>query len=183
MIKLSDILVKNKETGKKYDVKKPDPSKHEFTWDYRGSKENPNPFVKKKSVKKEEVEDHSNDRDMVVGVAEIVRMVKDMDNRKEIANSMVNKFNKENVKYNKDEFMKMAGISESLSEMGVNDIHFKQIMKIYTRGGNLKKKISDFLFPGKPVQSSAVIAKELRSMDYDDVKELEDKLRIDIHKF
>ena len=102
MIKISDILVKNKETGKKYDVKKPDPSKHEFTWDYRGSKENPNPFTKKKSVKKEEVEDHSNDRDMVVGVAEIVKMVKDVSNRKEIANHMINKFNKENVNYNKD---------------------------------------------------------------------------------
>ena len=53
MIKLSelikDILVKSKKTGKKYDVKKPDPSKHDFTWDYRGSKENPNPFSKKKA--------------------------------------------------------------------------------------------------------------------------------------
>ena len=130
-----------------------------------------------------EIEDHSNDRDMVVGVAEIIKMVKDLDNRKEIATSMIKKFDNENVNYNKDEFMKMAGLNSQISEMGVNDIHFKQIMKIYSRGGNLKKKISDFLFPGKQVQSSAVIAKELRSMDYDDVKELEDKLRIDIHKF
>ena len=108
MIKLSDILVKNKVTGKKYDVKKPDPSKHEFTWDYRGSKENPNPFAKKKSVKKEEVKDHSNDRDMVVGVAEIIKMVKDLDNRKDIAVAMMAKFRNEDVIFDKDEFLKMC---------------------------------------------------------------------------
>lgn len=47
----NEILVKNKETGKKYDVKKPNPDKHEFTWDYRGTKENPNPFEKKEKSK------------------------------------------------------------------------------------------------------------------------------------
>lgn len=134
-------------------------------------------------IKEANQQDHSNDRDMVVGVAQIVKMVKDINNRKEIANSMINKFNKENVNFNKDEFMKMAGINSSISEMSVNDIHFKQLLKIYSRGGKLKKAISDFLFPGKPVQSSALIAKELRNMDYNDVTELENKLRIDIHKF
>lgn len=51
MIKLSDILrdvfVKSKKTGKKYDVKKFNSDKHDMTWDYRGSKENPNPFASK----------------------------------------------------------------------------------------------------------------------------------------
>jgi len=51
MIKLSeiikDVFVKNKKTGRKYDVKKFNQDKHDMTWDYRGSKENPNPFARK----------------------------------------------------------------------------------------------------------------------------------------
>jgi len=54
MIRLSDIFVKNRETGKKYDVKKVNPEKHEFAYDYRGSKENPNPFKKEKPKKVKE---------------------------------------------------------------------------------------------------------------------------------
>ena len=52
---------------------------------------------------------HENDRDMVTGVAEILLMVKDKDNRIEIANNMVNKFNSENTIFNKNEFLKMCG--------------------------------------------------------------------------
>jgi hypothetical protein len=51
---------------------------------------------------------HENDRDMVVGVAEIVRMVDDMNNRKEIADVMLRKFNKEDVIHNVDEFLTMC---------------------------------------------------------------------------
>lgn len=51
MIRLSeiikDVFVKNKKTGRKYDVKKFNQNKHDMTWDYRGSKENPNPFASK----------------------------------------------------------------------------------------------------------------------------------------
>ena len=52
---------------------------------------------------------HENDRDMVTGVAEILLMVKDKDNRIEIANNMVNKFNSENIIFDKKEFLKMCG--------------------------------------------------------------------------
>ena len=52
---------------------------------------------------------HENDRDMVTGVAEILLMVKDKDNRIEIANNMVNKFNSENTIFDKKEFLKMCG--------------------------------------------------------------------------
>lgn len=52
---------------------------------------------------------YENDRDMVTGVAEILLMVKDKDNRIEIANNMVNKFNSENVIFDKNEFLKMCG--------------------------------------------------------------------------
>jgi hypothetical protein len=66
-------------------------------------------MIKLKNLIKEEYNEHKNDRDMVTGVAEILLMVKDKDNRKEIANNMVNKFNSENVIFNKNEFLKMAG--------------------------------------------------------------------------
>lgn len=59
-----------------------------------------------------EVDDHSNDRDMVVGVAEIIRMVKDMDNRKDIMVSMMAKFRNENVNFDKEEFQKMCGFKK-----------------------------------------------------------------------
>jgi NAD(P)H-flavin reductase len=49
---------------------------------------------------------------MVVGVAEIVRMVKDMDNRKDIMVSMMAKFRNENVNFDKEEFQKMCGFKK-----------------------------------------------------------------------
>jgi hypothetical protein len=53
---------------------------------------------------------HENDRDMVVGVAEILRMVDDMNNRKEIANSMLKKFNNEDVIHDVNEFLTLCGL-------------------------------------------------------------------------
>ena len=53
---------------------------------------------------------HENDRDMVTGVAEIIRMVNDMNNRKEIADSMLKKFNKEDVIHNVKEFLTLCGL-------------------------------------------------------------------------
>jgi hypothetical protein len=54
---------------------------------------------------------HENDRDMVVGVAEILRMVDDMNNRKEIAEAMLRKFKSEDVIHNASEFLTLCGIS------------------------------------------------------------------------
>ena len=53
---------------------------------------------------------HENDRDMVVGVAEILRMVDDMNNRKEIANSMLKKFKNEDVIHDVNEFLTLCGL-------------------------------------------------------------------------
>ena len=47
---------------------------------------------------------------MVVGVAEILRMVDDMNNRKEIANSMLKKFNNEDVIHDVNEFLTLCGL-------------------------------------------------------------------------
>ena len=58
----------------------------------------------------EVVQGHENDRDMVVGVAEILRMVNDMDNRKEIADAMLRKFKSEDVIHNAGEFLTLCGL-------------------------------------------------------------------------
>ena len=67
-------------------------------------------MIKLSSLIKEVSSDHSNDRDMLVGVAEIIKMVKDLDNRKDIAVSMMAKFRNEDVIFDKDEFKKMCGL-------------------------------------------------------------------------
>ena len=53
---------------------------------------------------------HENDRDMVVGVAEILRMVDDINNRKEIAEAMLIKFKSEGVIHNTDEFLTLCDL-------------------------------------------------------------------------
>jgi len=58
----------------------------------------------------EVVQGHENDRDMVVGVAEILRMVDDMDNRKEIADAMLRKFKSEDVIHNAGEFLTLCDL-------------------------------------------------------------------------
>jgi hypothetical protein len=61
-------------------------------------------------LKEVEEPNHNFDRDMVVGVAEILRMVNDMDNRKEIADKMMQKFYSEKVTFDDREFLKLSGI-------------------------------------------------------------------------
>ena len=61
-------------------------------------------------LKEVEEPNHDFDRDMVVGVAEILLMVNDMDNRKEIADKMMQKFYSEKVTFDETEFLKLSGI-------------------------------------------------------------------------
>ena len=67
-------------------------------------------MIKLSNLIKEVESGHENDRDMVTGVAEIIRMVNDMNNRKEIADSMLKKFNKEDVIHNVKEFLTLCGL-------------------------------------------------------------------------
>ena len=53
------------------------------------------------------------DTAMVSGVADILTKVKDKDNRTDMANQMMNKFDLEDVEYNKDSFLKLSGINEA----------------------------------------------------------------------
>ena len=70
----------------------------------------------------EDTDESEDDREMVEGIADILTRVKDKKNRKQIANKMVSDFDKEDVEYNLDDFMKAAQIMQmgGMSIPGVN---------------------------------------------------------------
>ena len=51
------------------------------------------------------------DREMVTGVADILRGVRDESNREELADKMMRQFDEEGVQYDQLEFLKMANVS------------------------------------------------------------------------
>ena len=53
-----------------------------------------------------------NQKDMVYGVAEIVRQVKDLNNRKSIAKNMIEKFKRENIKFDYNKFLTLCKVAE-----------------------------------------------------------------------
>jgi hypothetical protein len=52
------------------------------------------------------------DRDMVYGIVDIVKQVKDMRNRQSIANDMIKKFKNEKIKFDYDKFLEMCGLKK-----------------------------------------------------------------------
>jgi hypothetical protein len=56
--------------------------------------------------------DHSNDDDMVNGVASILRRVKDKKNRLQLANQMSSQFKREKVKYNLNDFLNKSKVKK-----------------------------------------------------------------------
>jgi hypothetical protein len=72
-----------------------------------------------------EVEDErEDDKEMVEGIADILRRVKDKKNRKQIAKKMVEDFDEEKVEYNLDDFMKAVKLMQmgGMSIPGVNGV-------------------------------------------------------------
>jgi hypothetical protein len=57
-----------------------------------------------------------NQKDMVDGVIDIVKKVVDTNNRKTIANDMIEKFKKENIKFDYNKFLELCGIKTSDKE-------------------------------------------------------------------
>ena len=52
------------------------------------------------------------DRDMVYGIVDIVKQVRDMRNRQSIANDMIKKFKNERIKFDYDKFLEMCGLKK-----------------------------------------------------------------------
>jgi hypothetical protein len=103
-------------------------------------------MIKLKSILKEKLD--NNEYQMVDGIIDILNQVKDMDNRKEIADNMVQQFKDENIIFNYDKFYKAIGCGD------VNEYHKNtptERIKAYTdrikaikdRMNDMKDKTSD----------------------------------------
>jgi hypothetical protein len=64
---------------------------------------------------------------MVDGIVNIVKKVKDINNRMSIAKDMINKFKRENIKTDYNKFMKDCGLSDTkkIETKEVNDNQYK----------------------------------------------------------
>lgn len=68
---------------------------------------------------------------------------------------------------------------ENVNEMGSNDIHFKNIVKYYDKGGpNIKKQVSLVIAGSKNAHRDRIVG-DLRNMGYEEIRGLEKKLGIE----
>lgn len=65
-------------------------------------------MIKLKSILKEKLD--NNEYQMVDGIVDILNQVKDVDNRKEIADNMVQQFKDENITFDYNKFYKAIGL-------------------------------------------------------------------------
>lgn len=65
-----------------------------------------------------------------------------------------------------------------VSEMGVNDVHFKNILRTYDHGGPFTKKKVAVAVTKNPNSNRNKIVDNLRDMDYEEIIQVEDDLRI-----
>ena len=74
--------------------------------------------IYKQGVKEDEDEDKGitelgkDQQGMVYGIADILKKVEDMDNRKRLAKDMVNKFKREKIKFDYEKFLNICGLGE-----------------------------------------------------------------------
>jgi hypothetical protein len=64
-------------------------------------------MIKLKTILKEKLD--NNEYQMIDGIVDILNQVKDMDNRKEIADNMVQQFKDESIQFDYDKFYKAIG--------------------------------------------------------------------------
>jgi len=108
----------------------------------KGGINSPNPSKLKPS---------KNDRAMVSGVSSILKKIKDKKNRKEVAGSMVNQFNREGVNYNKEKFLKnsrsyqFGGASRADS---LNILANSRAVQNYYAGRNYKRSAGSMSMRG-----------------------------------
>jgi cytidyltransferase-like protein len=68
---------------------------------------------------------------------------------------------------------------ENVNEMGSNDIHFKNIVKYYDKGGpNIKKQVSLVIAGNKYANRNRIVG-DLRNMGYEEIRGIEKKLGIE----
>jgi hypothetical protein len=67
---------------------------------------------------------------------------------------------------------------ENVNEMSVNDVHFKNILRVYDHGGSFTKKKVATAVCKNPNASRNKIIDYLKDMDYEEILQVEDELRI-----
>jgi hypothetical protein len=91
----------------------------------------------------EDEEEDDDDKEMVEGIADILRRVKDKKNRKQIAKKMVEDFEEEDVDYNLENFMQAAKLMQmgGMSIPGINGAVVASVpMSLQKQYKNKKKK-------------------------------------------
>ena len=73
-------------------------------------------------------------------------------------------------------------VKKTISEMGRNDIHFKNVFQHYRDGdAKMKQKIADVV-TGNKFAKVIEIVKDLREMDHDEIEEVEDLIGISLYE-
>ncbi len=121
-------------------------------------------------LKEAEEPNHDFDRDMVVGVAEILLMVDDMDNRAEIADRMMDKFDSEDVNYDAEEFMNMSGVG-SVNEAETPTAPMLDKPKVPTTSKGVKKN------PIQPSSKPKDIGQKIKNLQLR-IKIMKDTLKL-----
>jgi hypothetical protein len=116
----------------------------------RSRSENP------KLTESEELKLIKSNKDMVYGVIHIVKKVKDMSNRRAIANDMVKKFKEENIKMDYDKFLEMCGLpkeKKSENKEGFDSIE-EQIEKVEAKEATTSGSVGGYESPSMWAKST-----------------------------
>lgn len=102
-----------------------------------------------------------NERDMIEGIAEIVRGVKDINNRKELAKKQIKQLKSEGIKLDVKEFLSLCGFKSKIEEEEIDEYDvetiqefqdFKQFIREYTTIVNEAEGITEAEYRGRKVQ-------------------------------
>jgi hypothetical protein len=119
---------------------------------------------------------------MVVGIIDILKQVKDKENRKEIALNMIKQFKEEDIDFDYSKFLShlkeysSTDENSNLYEVGLGDWHFKAIQKLYQKAGSFGRKKIAAVITKNPNSNWNKIERELQDSDYYEISDYSDKL-------
>ena len=106
--------------------------------------EDPKYYDKLSKIETKEENQNSNDKEMVDGIINIVKQVKDLENRTTIAKNMVKQLKREKVNFDHDKFLELCGIkkekkSETKEALIVKPVSKKFVEKFLGKNGETKE--------------------------------------------
>jgi len=109
-----------------------------------------------KLTESEELKLIKSNKDMVYGVIHIVKKVKDMTNRRAIANDMIKKFKEEKIKLDYDKFLEMCGLpkeKKSENKEGIDSIE-EQVEKVEAKEATTSGSVGGYESPSMWAKST-----------------------------